>query len=160
MLSININLLFNAINILVLCVLVKLFLLKPVHKILEKRQALVDDELAKAQSAKDAAAQLQLQQQESLKSVETEKMAVIAEAQKTASEEYNHLMTDAKKKAEAIVQKAESDAESRKQDVLRQTQREISGIIVSATEKLSAGGDGALYDEFLKKAGEADDKTS
>lgn len=157
MLSININLLFNAINILVLCVLVKLFLLKPVHKILEKRQALIESDISDANKAKQEALALEQHHRDSLTGVEDEKAAVVAAAQKKAAEESDFIITDAKRQANEIVQKAEVDAVNRKKEILRQTQSEISAIIVEATEKVSGvGGDSTLYDQFLKKAGESD----
>ncbi len=42
MLRIDINLIFTVINVLVLCAAVRIFLWKPIHKILDERQAQAD----------------------------------------------------------------------------------------------------------------------
>lgn len=155
-LSVDMNSVFNIVNILLLCVLVKLFLLKPVHKILEKRQAMIESNLTDAKKAKDEALALEQQHKDSLKGIESEKAAAVAEAQKKAEEECSLMMTDAKQRADEIVQKAEAEASNRKAEVMRQTQNEISEIIVTATRKVTGvGGDSALYDEFIEKAGKS-----
>ena len=48
MLRIDINLVFTIINVLLLFAIVKIFLIKPVHKILDKRRQEVEDKYAEA----------------------------------------------------------------------------------------------------------------
>ena len=45
MLTFNISILYNVINILVLFVLLKIFLFKPVTEIMEKRKAMIQQDL-------------------------------------------------------------------------------------------------------------------
>ena len=52
MLRIDINLIFTVINVLVLCAAVRIFLWKPIHKILDERQAQADSMLTDAAKAK------------------------------------------------------------------------------------------------------------
>jgi F-type H+-transporting ATPase subunit b len=157
MLKLDINLLFNVINILLLVVLVRLFLIKPVKKILAERQALVQLSFDEAAAAKAEAAQFEQQYRESIQGIEAEKQALISEAQKKAAEEYELLMKSAKERAEGLIASAETEAVGRKEEILRQTKNEITEIIVAATARVSGlEGGGSLYDEFLKKAGVAD----
>ena len=51
MLKLDINLLYTVVNILVMYALLRKFLFKPVQDVLDKRQKMVDDELANAQAA-------------------------------------------------------------------------------------------------------------
>lgn len=55
MLKLDINLLYTVVNILVMYALLRKFLFKPVQDVLDKRQKMVDDELANAQDAKTRA---------------------------------------------------------------------------------------------------------
>ena len=57
MLTFNISILYNVINILVLFVLLKIFLFKPVTEIMEKRKAMIQQDLDDAKKAKDDAEQ-------------------------------------------------------------------------------------------------------
>ena len=62
MLKLDINLLYTVVNILVMYALLRKFLFKPVQDVLDKRQKMVDDELANAQDAKTKAEVARLQQ--------------------------------------------------------------------------------------------------
>jgi F0F1-type ATP synthase membrane subunit b/b' len=85
----------------------------------------------------------------------------MAEAQKRAAQEYELLITDAKQHAAGIVTNAEAEADGLKNEIIRRAKDEIAEIIIAATARVSGvgdGGDSALYNEFLKKAGSSDGK--
>ena len=142
MLRIDINLIFTVINVLVLCAAVRIFLWKPIHKILDERQAQANAMLTDAAHAKEEAEALVEEHKASMADIEQEKAAAIAEA---------------KSRADSIVREAETEGASRKEEIIRQAQSEITEIIVAATAKVAGvpvNGDSDLYDEFLKKAGD------
>ena len=156
MLRIDFNLVFTVINILVLCLAVRIFLWKPVHKILDERQAAVDADLDAASKAKAEAESLVEEHKSFRANIESEKAAAVAEARKQAQAESSRIVEDAHAHVDTIVREAEASAEKRKEEILRQAQGEITEIIVAATAKVAGvpvGGDSDLYDEFLKKAG-------
>lgn len=156
MLRIDINLIFTVINVLVLCLAVRIFLWKPVHKVLAERQAMVDASFADAAKAKSEAEALVEEQEAFRANIEGEKSAALAEARKQAQAESSRIVADAHSRADIILREAENDAQCRKEEILRQAQGEITEIIVAATAKVAGvpvGGDSDLYDEFLKKAG-------
>lgn len=156
MLRIDINLIFTVVNVLILCIAVRIFLWKPVHKVLDERQASVDASLADAAKAKTEAEALVEEQKAFRANIEEEKSAALAEARKQAQAESSRIVADAHSRADVILREAENDAQSRKDEILRQAQGEITEIIVAATAKVAgvpADGDSDLYDEFLKKAG-------
>ncbi len=161
MLRVDINLLFNVVNILMLCALVRLFLFKPVNKILAERQAKIDASIAEAESAKTEALELERRHMESMRGIEEEKLAVLTEAQKKAAEEYALILDDAKRKAGLIIRNAEAEGQNRKSEIIMQAKDEIKEIIVAAAAVVAGvGGDSALYDEFIEKAGGADGENS
>lgn len=156
MLRIDINLIFTVINVLVLCLAVRIFLWKPVHKVLAERQAMVDASFADAAKAKSEAEALVEEQKAFRANIEGEKSAALAEARKQAQAESSRIVADAHSRADIILREAENHAQCRKEEILRQAQGEITEIIVAATAKVAGvpvGGDSDLYDEFLKKAG-------
>lgn len=159
MLKVDINLLFTVVNVLALCVLVRLFLFKPVKRILAERQERIDRSLAEAEAARTEALAYEEKRRESLRGIEAERLAVLAEAQKKAAEEYEHMVNDAKLRASGIIRTAEAEAAGRRDELLRQAQYEITEIVMAAAAKIAGvgdGGDGVLYDEFIKKAGSSD----
>lgn len=164
MLKVDINLLFVAINLLVLYLLMKHFLFKPVHKILEERQAQIDKSLADAAAATEAAHQLEQERKAAMSGIDEEKTTVLAAARKEAVKEYDRIVANAKGQAEEILQRADETAQQHRAEVLEKTQSEIKDMVVQATVKIigarGAENDGALYEQFLQKVGEADDTGS
>lgn len=158
MLRIDINLIFTVINVLILFVAVRIFLWKPIHRILDERQAQADAALTEAEQARIQAEELAAQHQQQLDSIARERTAALEAAHSQAQEESEHILTAARTQAETIVQKAEQEAQRRKDEIMHQTQAEISDIILSAAAKVTGtGGDSGLYDAFLQKAGKADE---
>lgn len=161
MLKIDINILFTVINLVVLVLAMKVFLFKPIHKVLAQRQKIVDDNLADAAASKESAAEMAQKHRESLAGIEDEKTTIIKDARKLAAAEGEKLLTDAQEKAESIISDAKAEAELKAKEMMNQAQSEISAVVLSAVAKLmlkkhAAGIDEGLYDEFLTKAGEED----
>ena len=163
MLSLDWNLLFTVINLLILFILLKLFLFKPINKIIEKRQQEVDAQLTDADTQKAEAAALKEQYETSLQALESEKDKKRADAQKAATEEYDRIVADAHGQADEIITEAKAEAETEKAKILRQAEMDITDMLIAATTKVTAArcgeeNDRRLYDEFLIKAGDSLDK--
>ena len=82
MLTLNLNLLYTVVNILVLFLLLRKFLYKPVMNIIAQRQKQVDDALNAAETSKKEAAAAMNAAQDKLRNVDTE-----AAARRTAYEQ-------------------------------------------------------------------------
>lgn len=163
MLKVDINLLFTAINLLVLYILMKLFLFKPVHKILEERQGIVDKNLADADAAKASALALEQQHSQALEGIDQERKTVLDQARKEASQEYERIVADANHQAQNVIEDAKIEAEKQKANILRKAQNEITDMVVAATARVVGSAvqdDSGLYDKFLEKAGESVDQAS
>lgn len=161
MLTVNINLLWTVINVLILLVVVKLALIKPVKKVLEERQAMVDRSIAEADEARQSALRLEQEHADRLKDVEAEKSRTLSEAAEKAGADYDRIVNEAKVKAMNIVATAENDARSRKQEIMMESRGELTQLVMDAAEKVVSGkadADAALYDLFLEKVGSANDQ--
>ena len=148
------NVLFTVINLLILFVLMRIFLYKPVQKIIAARQAEADKQFDEAAAKQSEAEELKTKYE----AVLSEKKKVVAEARKTADEEYQRIVTDAHKTASQIKDDAEAEAISQKEQILKKAEKEIADMVVDAAAKVvgsnSADTNAALYDTFLNKAGD------
>jgi F-type H+-transporting ATPase subunit b len=162
-LNLNINLLWTVINVLVLCVLVRIFLFKPIHKILEERQKQVDQELADAAAAKAEAQALEEEQRAFLADLDNQRAQAMEESTANANQVYNQIVASANEKARGIVKNAETQAEHQKEEALRQAQSEIRELVLTATAKVIGAKtkeDGSLYDRFLEEVGSSNDASN
>ena len=156
MLRLDWNLVFTVINLLILYVLMRKFLFKPVNEILEKRQKEEDARLADAEAAKNSALKSKEEYEASIKNAEQEKAQIVAKAREEAAGEYSRIVDEAQKKAGTIVEKACSDSEQEKKKIMQQAETAVRDMVVTAAarvagEKEGTDNDRALYDEFLRQ---------
>ena len=85
MLRLDINIVWTILNLLIIFAIVKIFLIKPIHKILDARQAEIDKQYADAKAAQDSANELKGQYEASLSGVQAEKESILNEARGKAS---------------------------------------------------------------------------
>lgn len=160
MLSFSIpNLIFTIVNLLVLFVGLRLFLFKPVQKIIAARQAEADRQFQEAAARQSEADALKEQYQKTLAGADEEKEQLLSEARKNADEEYRRIIADAERTADDVKRKAVTEAENRRTQIMKQTEQEIADLVVDAAakvigEKQGTETDRALYNKFLDKAGD------
>ena len=158
MLTLNLNLLYTVVNVLILFLLLRKFLYKPVMNIIAQRQKQVDDALAAAETSKKEAATALNTAQDKLRNVDAE-----AAARRTAYEEQaetakQQLLAEAQKQADAIVAEGKAAAEAERQHKLREADAQTTALAREMCEKLLARNltqqdDARLLDDLLQKAG-------
>lgn len=159
MLRFDINALFTAINILILYFLMRRFLFKPVHKILDARQAEIDKQYADAKMAQEKAQELKAQYESSMEVLAQKKTEVMSEAMGKASVEYEKIVDAAKEEVDKLLREAEVRAKQEGEKQVQRAREQIADLVVDAVAKIavskvSAEGDKALYNEFIAKTGE------
>lgn len=156
MLRMDINMLFEIINLLILFIAFRIFLFKPVKNIIAQRQEEADLEHNKAIEAMEKANAKKAEYENNLRSIEVERKNVMSEARKAANVEYVKTIEEANEKAQQIREEAKKSAEHQKEQILKKVEGEIADMVVDATSKIIAGktDNKALYDEFLNKAGD------
>ncbi|MDD6615068.1 MAG: ATP synthase F0 subunit B [Lachnospiraceae bacterium] len=157
MLRLDWNLLFNAINLIILYFLMKRFLFKPVNEILARRQEEADKGMAEANAVKESALETKKHYEVSLQMAEAEKEKIVSQARNEAAGEYLRIVDEAKVKAEGIVEKAGADAQAERSRILQKAQTEVCDMVVTAAAKVSGAkaseeNDRRLYDQFISKA--------
>ena len=163
MLKLDINLLYTVVNILVMYALLRKLLFKPVQDVLDKRQKMVDDELANAQDAKTKAEAALAAANDKLHNVDVEAAARREAYEKQAEVEKQQLLADARKQADAIVAEGKAAAEAERASKLRQADAQIADLTRTMCAKvlernLTQQDDARMLDDLLQKAGESDGK--
>ena len=158
MLKLDINLLYTVVNILVMYALLRKFLFKPVQDVLDKRQKMVDDELANAQDAKTKAEAALAAANDKLHNVDVEAAARREESAQQAEKQKEQLLTEAQRQADAIVAEGKAAAEAERQHKLREADAQTTALARAMCEKLlernlTAQDDARLLDDLLEKAG-------
>ena len=158
MLTLNLNLLYTVVNVLVLFLLLRKFLYKPVMNIIAQRQKQVDDALNAAETSKQEAAAALNDAQAKLRNVDAEAAARRTAYEEQAEKEKQQLLADAQKQADAIVAEGKRNAEAERQHKLREADAQTTALAREMCEKLLARNltqqdDARLLDDLLQKAG-------
>ncbi|MDD6233583.1 MAG: F0F1 ATP synthase subunit B [Lachnospiraceae bacterium] len=159
MLRLDINLVFTIINLIVLFVLMRIFLFKPVNNIIAKREEAIRKQFDDADAAKKEAEDLKTEYEASLAGAKDESARLITEAKEKARGEYDRIVKSADEEVNKKIQKAQETIEEEKQKTMRNMQSEIQELVVAAATKVvgsqvQADDSSRLYDDFIAEMGE------
>ncbi|MCU6763606.1 F-type ATPase subunit b [uncultured Roseburia sp.] len=166
MLNLNpVNLICVVINILVLYLIVYKLLFKRVMGVIEQRKNMIEDDFSKARTAKAEALELKDQYEQTIKTAHDESARILTEARTAAKAEQQRIKAEADLQASEIIAKAHKSVEMEKEKTIQNTESEIAALAMLAAAKIMGqddkrGNDSAIYDQFLKKAGDKNDAGS
>lgn len=156
-----VNFVCVVVNLLVLYVLMKKFVFGRVTKIIDVRQALLEQKNASVAKAQEEADRLKKEYEKSLENANETSVQIVKEAKSRARAEYNKIMARAAADAEAMKAGAEKAIATEREKQMDELHVQIMDLAVEAAgrimaEKSSPETDKALYDAFIKEAGDVD----
>ncbi len=123
-------------NVLILFVLLRIFLFKPLNKIRDERTRIVQDNLDSAEKAKTEAEELRQQYEDSISEAKEKANQIIMKAHEDAESERSAIIRKSQEEAEKIVADADKAIENERKRVLRQAQSEIADLAIEAASKI------------------------
>lgn len=156
-----VNFVCVVVNLLVLYVLMKKFVFGRVTRIIDARQALLEQKNASVAKAQEEADRLKKEYEKSLENANETSVQIVKEAKSRARAEYNKIMARAAADAEAMKAGAEKAIATEREKQMDELHVQIMDLAVEAAgrimaEKSSPETDKALYDAFIKEAGDVD----
>ena len=137
MLDIDIwNFIWAAINLVLLLILMKIFLFKPIRKMMDERTRMVQEELDSAKKSREEAEELKAQYQEDLDSAKDEAQKIIEKANSDAELERSAIIKRSHEEAERIVADAGKDIEKERRRVMAQAQTQIADLAIEAASRI------------------------
>ena len=154
--------LISLLNLVILFLIVKKFLFKPVQKVLETRRNEIDADYAKAQTARETAEEHRKHYEAALAAAEQESDQIIADATRLAEHRSSEIVAEAKEKASDIRRQAETDAQLEMKKAEEDMKREIADVSTRLTGKLlereiNEADHRRLIDSFLQDIGADND---
>ena len=95
MISINLNLVWTIINLVVLYLLLRHFLIRPVTEVMEKRRRMIEEGFQNAQAAQEDALKMKQEYEASLKGAKQEAVQIVENARRSAKSEYDRIVRQA-----------------------------------------------------------------
>lgn len=146
-------------NLVLLFLLVKRFLYKPVKKMLEARQSAIDSEYDAASKALESANADKKAYEKKLENAKQEADELMKTAVDNANEREREIIAQAKEKAEGIVRRAENEAELERKKAEDGIRKEIIEVSSLLTEKMlerevSLDDHKSFIDSFIENIGD------
>jgi len=129
------TLFLQTVNFLLLVWLLQHFLYKPVRAVIEKRRALAEQALLKAEATEKEASKAKATFEEKSTALEQTREASIEKAQESAEAEAKKIVTQAKQQAEKIVAEAHKAADDSRSEALATVKQDIveTAVKIAAT---------------------------
>lgn len=156
------NILFTILNLIVLYLAMRHFLIGPVMGIIEKRRALIDGQLKDARDQKEEAKKLLAQYEEVQKGADEEAAQIIERAKCDAGKAYEMQIAEGREQAKRLVADGQKTVELERAKMVQELEAQIAELALCAAAKILAENhsketDRMLYERFLTKAGERHD---
>ena len=151
--------LWTGINLVVLYLLMRHFLFKPVTAMMEQRTKAIEDGLSQAEAAKQAAQALDQENEARLAQVRGQADQIVAQAKLQGQREYDQIISSAQADAQAIRADAQAQMEAERRQMLQDAQQQVAALALLAAAKVSGramdqAGDRDLVEDFLREAGD------
>lgn len=147
------------INLIVLFLLLRHFLINPVSNIMEQRRKLIADGLQNAQDTQDEANRLKAEYEEALSGAKKESAEIVDKARIDARAEYDRIVGEAGAKAGNIIENAKENVRIEREQTMKELQSQIAGLAIASAEKIVGDKEQNIYDQFLGEVGGTDEDT-
>lgn len=153
---------FILINLIVLYIIMRKVLIKPIQNVIEKRESIINSGLQNAAVSEENAKALEKEWKDKLSAVNESSAEMMEKARKDAQNEYEKLMAEADAKAAKIVSDARRSMEDERNKAMEDIQSQIAGIAIDTARKVLETSDlksvnNSLYDKFLTESGDGND---
>lgn len=151
---------YTMINLLILYVALRHFLIGPIRSVLEQRKQLIDGQFAQAAEKEEQALQKKEQYEGLLADAKEESRKILEDSRARARKEYESRVMEAEKQAGHMMEKARKDMETEKEKAMEGMQKQVAQVAMAAAEKIlaqNAGSSpgGSIYDSYIAGAGES-----
>ncbi|MDR0890141.1 MAG: F0F1 ATP synthase subunit B [Oscillospiraceae bacterium] len=154
--------LFTLCNLIILTVVMKKLLFKPVKKMIDSRQQEIDDMYASANESKESARQLRAEYEGKLAQTEAESEKILRESYRKAQLREEEILRQAQDKAAQTLKRADEQTQMAKKRAMNEIKDEVSVMAVDIAaavlaRDIQAGEHTQMIDSFIKHLGEQDD---
>jgi F-type H+-transporting ATPase subunit b len=136
-LGINLGYLISQIiNFMLLLVLLRIFLYKPIVNMLDRRREKIKSDLAEAETARSQAETAKLEYEKQLEEAREERRSILAQAKEQAEKTREEILAKARTEAQELVSRTEEDMAALRSQALSGAEDQIVELALAAAGKL------------------------
>lgn len=147
-------------NLVILLLLMKKFLFKPVRAVIEKREQEITKMYEDAEQKEAQASEMKASYEASIANAKAEAGEIVKNATAAARKTEEQIISDAQTRAEAMLTKAQAQIEADRIKTIESVKSDISGMAVGIASKviekdINEDDHRKLIDEFINELGDA-----
>lgn len=151
------------INTLVLFLILRWLLFKPVTEFLDKRKSLIQETMTQAEQSKEDALLLKNNYEQKLREARNEAHQIVETAHKQGQHQHDEIIGEAKQEAQKIRERAKTEIDMQRDQALVYLRDEMATLAVAAAgqvigQELNNENHKQLVDKFIERMGEADEE--
>lgn len=126
----------QAINVLVIMLVLYKFLFKPLQDVMEKRTQYVQDSLANAKTQREEAEQMFAQYQEQLRTAQAEAREIVTAASREAEELARRRKQEAEAETQRLLERTKAEIENERKRALTSIRDEVTSLTLMVAERV------------------------
>ncbi|MBQ3217185.1 MAG: F0F1 ATP synthase subunit B [Oscillospiraceae bacterium] len=153
---------FTLVNLMIVFLIMKKYIFKPVKKMIDERQQEIDDQYADADRSMKEAAALKEQYETRLAEANAESDEILKEAYRKAQLRDEEMLRQAQEQAAQTLRRADEQVELEKKRAMNEIKEEVSVMAVDIAaavlaRDIKASEHSELIDSFIENLGESHD---
>lgn len=135
-LKLDATVIWSIVNVLLLFVLLRIFLFKPVKKIMEDRTAAIQKDIDEAKKSREEAEALRAECDEAVAKAKAEAEEIVTKAREDTAAEKQEILQQSKDEADRMIDAASKNIESERQRSMQEAQAQIADLAIAAASKI------------------------
>lgn len=163
MLDIDIwNFIWALVNIAILFIVLRLFLFKPINKVMDERTKSVQDDIAAAEKARKEAEDLRAEYKQTLADTKAEAQNILVKAREDASVAKQEMISESEEQARHIIETANKTIDNERKRAMQEARSQVADLAIAAASKIIGENvddekNRKLVDKFLAEEGVMND---
>ena len=135
------NIIWTVVNLLVLYLVFKKFLFKPVMKVINAREDMIKQQFDDAKKSQEEAESLKSDYKKKLENAKTQADQIILDARARAEAEQEKALERTRQEADSMLEKAKADIASEQDKATKAAEAEIAKLAILAARKIVKTGE-------------------
>ena len=130
------NFFFQIANTLIIFLLLRKFLFKPVKGMLDRRKEMIATEISDAEELRRNAEELKLDYDSKIKDIKIEAEKILQDANARAEQRSKEIIAEAQDKTEKMILKAQAEIERQNKNAYNELKNEVASMAIMAAERI------------------------
>lgn len=136
MLNLDMNIIWAIVNIIILFILLRIFLFKPINKLMDERTRAIQNDIDSAKKSMEEAEALKAEYTQTLADTKAESQRILVKAREEAEAAKHEMIENSESEARQIIETANKTIENERRRAVQQAQSYVADLAIAAASKI------------------------